>query len=128
MSLQNNKKIVVAVTEPLLRRLYAYKLSKEWYTVVTAADGNETLRVVETDAPALVMLDLHKPKQRSLDILRKIRGHARSEIASTPVLILGYDPSREDMELALQYGANEYLGKVTHPPAAVIQRINMLLK
>lgn len=87
--------------------------------LVVAEDGEEALdylfgagRWAGRDAaelPALALLDLKLPKVPGLEVLRRIRGDARTR--RLPVVIL--TSSREEQDLAAGYdrGANSYVAK-----------------
>jgi CheY-like chemotaxis protein len=87
--------------------------------MIVAEDGEEALdylwstgKYSERDAselPALVLLDLKLPGISGLDVLRLIRGDARTR--RVPVVIL--TTSREDQDVASGYdlGVNSYIRK-----------------
>jgi two-component system response regulator len=87
--------------------------------VVVARDGVEAIEFLFgtaghaarglRDLPAVVLLDLKLPRMDGLEVLRKIRGDARTRLV--PVVVL--TSSIEDSDLANSYGsgANSYLRK-----------------
>lgn len=70
---------------------------------------NEDAHNYEGEIPQLILLDLKLPKIDGLEILKKIRAHARTRIV--PVVIL--TTSKEDSDLLSGYelGANSYVRK-----------------
>jgi two-component system response regulator len=87
--------------------------------VVVARDGSEALDYLfaegtyqgrdPTTLPQLVLLDLKLPKVDGLQVLRRLRADARTNLL--PVVIL--TSSREDQDLIESYrlGANSYVRK-----------------
>jgi two-component system, response regulator len=87
--------------------------------LVVAEDGQEALDYLwgtgtyagrdVSDLPSLVLLDLNLPKVTGMEVLRRIRGDARTR--RLPVVIL--TTSREEQDLAQGYdlGANSYVRK-----------------
>lgn len=85
--------------------------------IKVARDGEEALDFLfnedahnyEGEIPQLILLDLKLPKIDGLEILKKIRAHARTRII--PVVIL--TTSKEDSDLLSGYelGANSYVRK-----------------
>jgi two-component system response regulator len=84
--------------------------------VVVKRDGAEALDYLQVahggafaPLPQLVLLDLNLPKIDGLEVLRRIRAHARTKLL--PVVIL--TSSREDTDIVKGYGfgANGYVRK-----------------
>lgn len=65
-------KIMVIEDEKNLRLLYRRELEQDGHTVVTAADATEGVRMVESEAPDLVVLDIRMPGVDGLDAMGRI--------------------------------------------------------
>jgi len=61
------------------------------------------------DVPALVLLDLKLPRLSGIEVLRRIREDARTELV--PVVILTSSSEEEDIVASLKGGANSYVRK-----------------
>jgi len=83
-------------------------LQKAGYDVITAADGEEGLRLAIERKPDLVILDLMLPKLPGYEVLRELR--KRPETAATPVMIVSSLPQSNDQKL-LDQGATSYFEK-----------------
>ena len=87
--------------------------------MVVAQDGQEALDYLwgageyagrdAADLPALVLLDLNLPKVSGLDVLRRIRGDARTR--RLPVVILTTSKEEQDVAAGYDLGANSYIRK-----------------
>jgi len=87
--------------------------------MVVAQDGQEALDYLwgtgayagrdAADLPALVLLDLKLPKVSGLDVLRRIRGEARTR--RLPVVILTTSKEEQDVAAGYDLGANSYIRK-----------------
>jgi two-component system response regulator MprA len=66
MSVTLDRPILVVDDEPAIRTMVAEVLAMEGYPVLTAADGNEALQVIERGVPALLILDLWMPRLNGL--------------------------------------------------------------
>ena len=62
-----------------------------------------------TDLPALVLLDLNLPKVTGLEVLRRIRGDARTR--RLPVVILTSSKEEQDIAAGYDLGVNSYIRK-----------------
>ncbi|HTL12043.1 MAG TPA: response regulator [Bdellovibrionota bacterium] len=103
--------------EDLTRR--AFKKARIKNELIVIRDGAEALDYLfctgqhakrnPDDMPQVVLLDLKLPKVNGLDVLKKIRGDARTKLL--PVIIL--TSSREEGDLLDGYagGANSYIVK-----------------
>ena len=76
--------ILVVDDDPCIRGLISEALDWEGYPVVTAANGAEALKVVETTPPALVVLDMQMPVLDGPGFVRALRERG----LRLPVLVL----------------------------------------
>jgi CheY-like chemotaxis protein len=107
-------RILVVDDEPPFRRLLAMILGEAGYRVQVAQDVAEALTAVETEPPALVVLDVGLPPDGAggWTVLAHLRHTAG--LRTVPVLILtGQDQIHA--EEALARGASEFLGKPVSP-------------
>jgi two-component system alkaline phosphatase synthesis response regulator PhoP len=102
-------KILIADDDSFLLRLVGYLFGKEGYETVSAMDGEEALRKIETEKPDLVILDVMMPGIDGLEVCRQLRSHP--ETAALPIVMLSARSKVSDRIAGLQAGANEYLGK-----------------
>lgn len=79
------------------------------YEVISAPDGEEALRLVESRRPDVVVLDVMMPRQNGFQVCRKIKSNPR--MSSTSVIFLTAKGQREDRYWGKDCGADEYLTK-----------------
>ncbi len=60
--MQSNKKILVIDDEASIRRVIALKLKNRGYRVQTAGNGEEGLRIIQTEKPHVVITDINMPR------------------------------------------------------------------
>ena len=84
----------------------AAALQREGFTVLTVADGQQALQRWHADQPDVVVLDVDQPGQSGWDICRQIRARAR-----TPIILLGTQPTDDQVVESYQAGADDYLEK-----------------
>ncbi len=103
------KTILLVEDDRFLRRGCEVSLRRRGYTVLTAADGEEALRAVQAEVPALILLDLLLPKVTGLEVLRTLRSEERTR--AVPVLVLSNSSNERDVEEVRALGIAGYLVK-----------------
>ena len=66
------KKILVVEDEESLRLLYEEELKGEGYDILTAKNGREAIRQLETGKPDLIILDIVMPVMDGMEALGRI--------------------------------------------------------
>lgn len=99
-----------------LRAFHKNRIANE---VVVARDGVEALDYLFgtgnhagrdlSIAPAVILLDLKLPRVDGLEVLRRVRADARTNLL--PVVILTTSREQQDIYEAYQLGANSYIRK-----------------
>jgi len=115
------KKILFIEDEQSLQKTFGDVLKKEGYKIISALDGEMGLRLVKSEKPDLVLLDLVLPKLHGLEVLEKIKKDP--EIKNTPVIILTNIEGAKDVEKALELGATTYLVKTSYALEDIINKI-----
>ncbi|MGE5380488.1 MAG: response regulator transcription factor [Methylocystaceae bacterium] len=102
--------ILVVEDENQLRELLAEHLNSEGFKVITAANGQEALRLWREQRPDLIVLDLMIPLLSGMEVLKIVR-----QQNSTPVVILTARSDEVDKLLGLELGADDYMTKPFSP-------------
>ncbi|MBL8476547.1 MULTISPECIES: response regulator [unclassified Methyloversatilis] len=99
--------------------LRAFNKNRIANEVIVARDGVEALDYLFgtgshagrdlSVAPAVVLLDLKLPRVDGLEVLRRVRADARTNLL--PVVILTTSREQQDIYEAYQLGANSYIRK-----------------
>ncbi|MEV0623770.1 response regulator transcription factor [Nonomuraea sp. NPDC050404] len=115
-------RLLVVDDEPNIRELFSASLRMAGFEVLTAADGQEALRVAEESTPDLVMLDVMLPDLDGLAVAGRLRSRGRR----VPVLFVTAKDTPEDRIAGLGLG-EDY---VTKPFSLeeVIARIRAVLR
>ena len=98
--------VLVVEDEPQMRRFIRASLSSHGYRVVEAETAAEAIRLVTSNNPDLILLDLGLPDADGVDLTRRLR-----EFARTPILVLSARGREDDKVDALDAGADDYLTK-----------------
>ncbi|WP_374413533.1 response regulator transcription factor [Hydrogenophaga sp.] len=99
--------LLIVEDDELLRDGLSAQLMQAGHRIDTAADGEQALARLETDAYEGVVLDLGLPRVDGLTVLRRLR----QRLPALPVLILTARDGIEDRVEGLNAGADDYLTK-----------------
>lgn len=105
-----NSKILLVDDSKFMRLANERVLARAGYEVISAADGEEGLRVAQESLPDLILLDLMLPKLSGPDVLRKLKADPLT--AAIPVVVLTSLAQKNEGRL-LQEGAVAYFEKST---------------
>ena len=97
-------------------------LSQEGYHILKAYDGEQALKILETEEVHLLILDVMMPKLDGIRTTLKIR-----EKHSIPIIILSAKSEDVDKILGLNVGAEDYVTKPFNP-LELIARVKSQLR
>ena len=103
------QRILLVDDEPRNLAVLKRHLGPQGYDLSCASDGYEALKVFETSAPDLVLLDYVMPGLDGLDVLAHIRASVCG--AHTPVVLVTAYPDREHRLRGAAAGADDFLEK-----------------
>ncbi len=104
-----NKKILVIDDEPELIHLLSIFLSTAGFEVISAHDGPQALQALERTSPDLIICDMVMPGMDGIATVQAIRQHPRA--TTLPIIMLSARGQTQDIEQALDAGANDYITK-----------------
>jgi DNA-binding response OmpR family regulator len=113
--------VLVVDDEPIVRDVVVRYLRRDGYDTREAATGDEARNILETETPALVVLDVMLPGTDGLELCRWIR--ARSEL---PVIMLTARGDETDRIVGLELGADDYVTKPFSPRELAVRVRNVL--
>ncbi len=120
------ERILVVDDDPALVQLIQTNLIQMDYQVISAASGEEGLRLLGETKPHLVILDIVMPQMDGWEFCRHIR-----KVSTVPIIMLTALGSQKDIVRGLQAGADDYLIKPFQKEElqarilAVLRRANM---
>ncbi|WP_331737727.1 response regulator transcription factor [Streptomyces sp. NBC_00019] len=114
--------VVLADDDPKQADLIRRYLEREGHSVGVVHDGRAALDTIRRRMPDLVVLDWMMPRTDGLDVCRVLR--RESEV---PVLMLTARAEEDDLLLALDLGADDYMTK-PFSPRELVARVRTLLR
>ena len=124
-SLRKTKPTVLMVEDSdSVRKLNKSRLTSEGYSVLEAADGMDALRILSTELPNVILLDLHMEKMDGYKVLAFLKQNEK--LKDIPVIVFSSKFTAEEQEKVFESGASEFLQKMTTPPAKLISIVKGL--
>ena len=105
--MSQRKVILILEDESMLSKALRLMLEDEGFQVTVAPDGQVALEEIDNSDFDLVLLDLVVPGVDGYEVLK----HIRNRNDRTPVFILSNLSQKEDVDKAIELGANKYFVK-----------------
>jgi len=112
-ALPQSDTILVADDSMTILAMVSSRLERAGYDVVTAARGDEALRLVQENRPRLVLLDVEMPGLDGVEVARRIR--ADEALAGTFIVLLTSLSEASEVATGMAAGADAYLTKPFSP-------------
>jgi len=99
-------KILLVEDNEMNRDMLSRRLQKRGYDVVLAEDGQQGVRLAESELPALILMDMSLPVLDGWEATRQLK--AAPATRSIPVIALTAHAMAGDRERALEAGADDF--------------------
>ena len=101
-------KVLVVDDSPEITEVVSLCFQLRWpdTEVVSASDGIQGLKMVETERPDIVILDVGLPGMDGFQVLRELR-----RLSQVPVIMLTVRGEDIDVARGLEFGADDYVRK-----------------
>jgi two-component system, OmpR family, KDP operon response regulator KdpE len=113
---------LVVEDDPNIVDLIRSNLAVRGFDTVVSADGLRALRLLETESPDIVLLDLMLPEVDGFELCREIR-----ERSSVAIIVVSARGGERDKVSALNVGADDYMTK-PFSIEELLARINATLR
>lgn len=115
--------ILIAEDDPVLRNLYVKKFSVAGYSIRTAENGEDTLKLLGEHAPEILVLDIHMPKMDGFQVLEKLPKDQRMY----PVILLTNFADEKTKERGRELGADDYFVKKDMTIRSLLEMVDRVL-
>ena len=122
-----DKKILLVDDEPFILTLLEQTLEgfeEKGITLLKARNGEDALRLAQTERPDLVFLDVMMPRLNGYEVCQRIKEDVH--LKSVYVILLTARGQEMDRERGIDVGADEYMTK-PFDPDVIIQRTQEIL-
>ena len=111
--------------EPDIVEVISYNLKREGYQVLSSLHGEQGLKLVRNQSPALVILDLMLPGIDGLSICQQLKSDPIT--SDIPVIMVSAKGEESDVVIGLGLGADDYLTK-PFSPRELLARVKAVLR
>ncbi len=119
-------KVLVVDDEKDIVDLLKYNLEKEnEFEVITAYNGKEALDILQSEKPALILLDIMMPELNGFEVCKRLKTEPAT--MKIPVIFLTAKENEIDEIVGLELGADDYIQKPISP-RKVMARIKSVLR
>lgn len=114
--------ILVVEDEPSIAEVVGLYLKRSGYHVIFARDGLEAQKLIDTQSPDLVVMDLMLPIVDGFELTRWLRDQS-----DVPIIMLTARRDEVDRIAGLEMGADDYILK-PFSPQEVVSRVRAVLR
>jgi two-component system phosphate regulon response regulator PhoB len=121
------EKILVVDDQIEVLELLQVTLELGDYQVFFAEDGPQAIKIAQAEHPQVILLDIMMPDSEidGLEVCRRLK--ADPVTADTSIILLSAKSQKEDIEIGLAAGADDYVRK-PFSPMALIDKIEKALQ
>jgi two-component system NtrC family response regulator len=101
------RKILLVDDDQSLRKILAFNLEQEGYSIIEASDGEQALKLCNEHDPDLVITDIKMPGMDGVELLKEIK---RRDIEKLVIVITAFGTVDSAIE-AMKLGAYDYITK-----------------
>lgn len=122
MNPRTEKKILIVEDDNLLLITLTHQFQEAGYQVTTALNGEEGLRIFDTETPDAVVMDVMMPKKDGIQMLEEIREtHPDSNI---PFIILSNAGDMDYVARAMESGSVAYVVKSDRQIDSIVKLVD----
>ncbi len=117
-------KILLVEDNEMNRDMLSRRLARRGYEVVIATDGAQAVAMAESEAPALILMDMSLPVLDGWEATRRIK--ANPALRAIPIIALTAHAMAGDREKTLEAGCEDYDTKPIELPR-LLEKVEALL-
>lgn len=119
------KKVLIADDEPDILEIISYNLQLHGYTVFTAKDGDQAIKIASETHPDLIILDIMMPKKNGIEVCKQLR--TQSDFQDTIIVFLTALNDELSHVRGLEFGADDFIAKPISPKV-MVSKVNSFFR
>jgi putative two-component system response regulator len=122
--MKNEKELIILVDDNTANLRTGINVLAKKYAVATAPSAGKLLSLLETEKPALILLDIDMPEMNGYETIKVLK--SKIETKNIPVIFLTGKTETDDELMGLSLGAIDFITKPFSPPL-LLKRIEIHL-
>lgn len=119
------KKILIVEDDDSLFAMYEPEFKLRGLTLFRASNVEEGLKIARSEKPDMVLMDIVLPDKTGIQALEEIK--ADPELKDLPVVMLTNFGNEENINKAIDIGAEDFILKYKVVPSEVVDKIEQML-
>jgi two-component system alkaline phosphatase synthesis response regulator PhoP len=119
------KKVLIADDEPDILEIISYNLQLHGYTVFSAKDGDQAIKIASETHPDLIILDIMMPKKNGIEVCKQLR--TQSDFQDTVIVFLTALNDELSHVRGLEFGADDFIAKPISPKV-MVSKVNSFFR
>lgn len=111
INLRENKLVLIVEDNMINLMLLKTLLQKKGFEIVTAVNGAEALRVLDSYTPSVILMDINMPVMNGYEASEAIRKSSDERIKTIPIIAVTAEMHSDTKENVLNSGMNGYVPK-----------------
>lgn len=117
-------KIVIVEDDPMIAEIYKKKFSDSGFEVLMAVSGEDVLDLAKKEKIDIILLDLIISRMDGFEITKNLRSGKYDP--NIKIIIFSNLSQKEDIEKALNLGANGFIAKSNYNPSELVAEVTRL--
>ena len=119
------KRVIVVDDDKEIQEIVTFVLNRNGFEVAVASNGQQLQRLLATQVPDLIILDVMMPGQNGYEIFSALRSDLRTQ--QVPVIIMTAHAENIYERISVDLGAAVHITKPFHP-LDLVEKIRTLLR
>lgn len=119
------KKILIAIDEDFVRRVYSSLFQEEGFQVIEAKGGKEALDLARKETPDIILADISLSEMNGLELLKSLKKEELTK--KIPVVICARFENEEIRKKAIELEAKDFIERSRTTPPEVVLKIKIHL-
>ncbi|MEK9154251.1 MAG: response regulator [Patescibacteria group bacterium] len=121
----SGEKILLVEDDLFLGDIISRKLISEGLDFIRAGDGEEVFKILQTQTPDIILLDILLPIMDGFEILEKLKADPRWK--AIPVILFSNLSQKSEIERGMKLGAARFVVKVSMTPSEIVEEVRHVL-
>ncbi len=121
----NEIKILLVDDEKDILEIVGYNLEQEGFSISTASNGKQALKMAQKELPNLILMDVMMPEMDGIEACNQLR--AMPQLANTIIALLTARNEEYSQLAGFEAGADDYITKPIKPKV-LVSKVKALLR